>query len=54
MNPIALGFWEIVIVICLLWYALATVYIAVRGAADIQSMLSHLRECEEKEPPASD
>jgi hypothetical protein len=49
MSTIALWFWEAVIVGCVLWYSVATVYIAVRGAADIRGMLAHLRRNGEKE-----
>jgi len=51
MNTGWLWFWEVVIVGCMLWYTLATVYIAIRGAADIRGMLARLREDYESDNP---
>lgn len=44
MNTGWLWFWEAVAIGCLLWYVFATVYIAIRGVADIRGMLANLRE----------
>jgi len=39
----ALGwFWFLLTIACVVWYCSVTVYVAVRGAADIKSMLAHL------------
>lgn len=35
-------FWKLLTAACLLWYATITVYVAVRGFRDIQSMLRRL------------
>lgn len=35
--------WGFIVFGCLAWYATTSVYIAVKGAFDIQSMLAHLR-----------
>jgi hypothetical protein len=47
MNTVWLWFWEAVVVGCVLWYTTATIYIAVRGAADIRGMLAHLKDEQE-------
>lgn len=35
-------FWLALTIACLAWYATITVYVAVKGAKDIRSMLSRL------------
>ncbi len=50
MNTIWQWFWEAVIVGCLLWYTVATVYIAIRGAADLKGMLARLKVDQENTP----
>lgn len=35
-------FWRVLTYACLVWYATITVYVAVRGAADIRTMLNSL------------
>lgn len=40
MGPL---FWKLLTAACLLWYATITVYVAVRGAKDIKTMLDRLR-----------
>jgi len=35
-------FWKLLTAACLLWYATITVYVAIRGALDIRSMLRRL------------
>jgi hypothetical protein len=37
-------FWKLLTAACLLWYATITVYVAIRGARDIRSMLQRLKE----------
>ncbi len=36
--------WWILAMACLVWYSTITVYIAIRGLADIRTMLRHLKE----------
>ena len=42
-------FWTLVMVTCLVWYSVVTIYVAIKGAADIRSMLARLDEL--REPP---
>jgi len=35
--------WWLLTVICVVWYFTVTVYVAVRGAADIRQMLARLQ-----------
>jgi hypothetical protein len=35
-------FWRLLTYACLAWYTLVTLYVAVRGAADIRTMLDDL------------
>jgi len=51
MNTIWQWFWEAVIVGCLLWYTIATVYIAIRGVADLKGMLARLKTTTRAPPP---
>ncbi|MBE7557888.1 hypothetical protein HS125_02610 [bacterium] len=37
-------FWLAVVVACLAWYSVLTVYVGIRGAADIRGMLRRLGE----------
>jgi hypothetical protein len=37
-------FWGLLTVACLVWYATITVYVAIRGAFDIRSMLDRLSQ----------
>ncbi len=37
-------FWLVLVAAVLLWYSTVTIYVAVRGAADIRSMLRRLEE----------
>lgn len=37
-------FWFLLVWACVLWYATVTVYVAIRGVADIKSMLGRLAE----------
>lgn len=43
-GPHLHGFWTIVVGACLLWYSTITVYVAIRGAADIRGMLRRLKD----------
>ena len=37
-------FWRTTLYLCLAWYSLVTVYVAIRGAADIRNMWRRLEE----------
>lgn len=36
--------WWTLTMICIIWYSTVTVYVAIRGAADIKGMLGRLSE----------
>jgi hypothetical protein len=38
------GFWWTMTLACMVWYSTITVYVAVRGAFDIRSMLKRLAD----------
>jgi hypothetical protein len=38
------GFWWLLTMACVVWYSTVTVYVAIKGAADIKEMLSRLGE----------
>jgi hypothetical protein len=42
-------FWGALTLICLTWYSTITVYVAIRGARDIQKMLRRLSDSQEQE-----
>lgn len=44
MNGNIHWFWALVVLACLLWYSVMTVYVAVMGFFDIRGMLARLRE----------
>lgn len=35
-------FWFSLTVLCLVWYSSVTIYVAIKGFADIKTMLRHL------------
>lgn len=35
-------FWGTVTLVCLIWYSTITIYVAIKGAADIRNMLRKL------------
>ena len=37
-------FWGAVTIACMTWYSTITIYVAIRGAADIRSMLRKLSD----------
>jgi len=37
-------FWGAVTLVCLTWYSTVTIYVAIRGIADIRSMLRRLSD----------
>ena len=46
-------FWTAIAIGCMLWYSTVTLYIAVRGVLDIQSMLAHLKKEQDNETAES-
>ena len=44
-----IGFWGLLLAACIVWYSTITIYIAIRGAADIRNMLANLNARNEKE-----
>ena len=40
------SFWHILIWSCVIWYSTITIYVSVRGAFDIRSMLARLKDGE--------
>ena len=50
MNTAMEWVWAGIVFGCLAWYALTAVYIAIKGAFDIQTMLGHLRPPEKQAP----
>jgi hypothetical protein len=48
-------FWWLLTMACVVWYSTITVYVAIRGAADIKSMLKRLADTKDElaEPPGS-
>lgn len=46
-------FWTGVAILSIAWYSTATIYVAIRGAFDIRTMLARLKEtAAASEPPA--
>jgi hypothetical protein len=43
-------FWGTLTVVCLLWYSTMTIYVAIRGASDIQTMLKNLAQLRQDKP----
>ncbi len=41
-------FWLILTIACVLWYSFVTVYVAIRGASDIRTMLGRLGQMRER------
>jgi hypothetical protein len=51
-------FWALLTLACMVWYSTITVYVAIRGVADIKTMLSRLRDGNDEipdppQPPAA-
>ena len=48
MNPLTLltnhPFWGLLTLAVVLWYSTITIYVAIRGAADIRQMLKNLKQ----------
>jgi hypothetical protein len=42
-------FWFLVTMACVVWYSTVTVYVAIKGAADIKQMLARLSANYEKQ-----
>jgi hypothetical protein len=45
-------FWGATTLICLLWYSTVTIYVAIKGAGDIRSMLRRLAASPRVEGPS--
>jgi hypothetical protein len=43
-------FWLVLSIACVVWYSTITIYVAIRGAFDIKSMLARLAEAGKEEP----
>ena len=41
-------FWWLITMACLIWYSTVTVYVSIKGVADIKNMLSRLSAKQEK------
>lgn len=50
MNPGEHWIWWLLAHACVVWYSTITIYVAIRGAADIKSMLGRLAD--QQEPQA--
>lgn len=37
-------FWLLLTIACVAWYSVVTIYVAIKGAADIKSMLARLAQ----------
>jgi hypothetical protein len=35
-------FWEVLTIICIIWYSTITVYVSIKGTKDIKNMLKKL------------
>jgi hypothetical protein len=46
-------FWGATTIACLAWYSTITIYVAIRGAADIRGMLARLSSAENGSAPPS-
>jgi len=44
-------FWFLLTVACVVWYSTITVYVAIRGAADIREMLHRLGPADKQDQP---
>jgi hypothetical protein len=42
-------FWGAVTLVCLTWYSTVTIYVAIKGARDIQNMLRRFSDSREQE-----
>ena len=42
-------FWLLLTIACMVWYSTVTVYVAIKGAADIKHMLERLERTAELE-----
>ncbi len=47
-------FWLAMTAACLVWYSIITVYVAVKGAGDIRTMLARLEKNEQMSDEADD
>jgi len=42
-------FWGTLTVVCVVWYSTITIYVAIKGAADIKNMLARLDATNKRE-----
>jgi len=42
-------FWGAVTLVCLTWYSTVTIYVAIKGARDIQNMLRRFSDSQEQD-----
>ncbi len=42
-------FWGAVTLVCLTWYSTVTIYVAIKGARDIQNMLRRLSDSQDRD-----
>jgi hypothetical protein len=42
-------FWWLLTITCIIWYSTVTIYVAIKGAADIKNMLARLSANRAKE-----
>jgi hypothetical protein len=47
-------FWWLLLIACLVWYTVLTVYVGIRGAWDIQAMLQRLKNINDEAPAESE
>jgi hypothetical protein len=44
-------FWWLLTMTCVVWYSTITIYVAIKGAADIKEMLANLGSNHADKPP---
>ena len=56
MNAYGHWFWWLLTVVCIIWYSTITIYVGIRGAYDIKTMLAALQKVKDEEntgPPVA-
>ncbi len=46
-------FWWLLTIACVVWYSTITIYVAIKGASDIRSMLTNLADSTDRPADAS-
>jgi hypothetical protein len=46
-------FWGALTIACVIWYSTITIYVAIKGAADIKNMLARLDSVRERDAEKS-